>query len=330
MSIHLPAQQLLAPIAAHARGDFARLRPAMTVQQALDSIRNQGLGERVVYFYVLDDKDRLLGVLPTRRLLTADPSQRLDTVMIKKVIAIPAATTVSDACEFFVLHKLLAFPIVDDAGRMLGVIDINFFTEEMFDLAERDQADAVFEALGFRLAQVRDAGPIGAFRFRFPWLLTTITSGTLCALLTAAFETTLAQSLVLAFFLTMVLGLAESVSIQSMTVTIQNLRNVPPTWSWYRRALQREALTAVLLGVGCGSTVGLIVWLWRGDPLAAFVIGSGIMGSLLASCLFGLSVPGLLHALRWDPKIAAGPLTLALTDLSTLLCYFSLAALMLK
>ena len=326
MPIDLPTRHFNDPIAAHARHDFARLRPELTVQDALTSIRRQGLGERIVYFYVLDADDRLLGVLPTRRLLTASPSQRLDVVMIRKVIAIPASTTVSDACEFFVLHKLLAFPIVDDTGRMIGVIDVGFFTEEMFDLAERDQADAVFEALGFRLAQVRDAGPVWAFRFRFPWLLATITSGTLCALLTSAFEATLAQSLVLAFFLTMVLGLAESVSIQSMTVTIQTLRNVRPTWSWYGRALRRESLTALLLGGGCGATVALIVWLWRGDAPAALVIGMGIVGALLASCIFGLSVSGLLHALRWDPKIAAGPITLALTDLSTLLCYFSLAA----
>jgi magnesium transporter len=111
-----------------------------------------------------------------------------------------------------------------------------------------------------------------------------------------------------------------------MTVTIQGLRSVPPTWSWYSRAMRREILTALLLGGGCGLTVGLIALLWRGDAWPAFVIGSGITGSLLAACVFGLSVPGLLHALRWDPKIAAGPITLALTDVSTLLCYFSLAA----
>lgn len=325
MPFNMPVADPNEPIATHARPDFARLRPEMTVQDALDSIRTQGLGERIVYFYVLDDEDRLLGVLPTRRLLSAAAGQRLDALMIRKVIAIPAAATVHDACEFFVLHKLLAFPIVDD-GRMIGVLDIDFFTEEMFDLAERDQADALFEALGFRLAQVRDAGPLRAFRFRFPWLLTNIASGTLCALLTSMFEATLAQSLILAFFLTLVLGLGESVSIQSMTVTIQGLRSIPPTWNWYARALPREILTAILLGAGCGLAVGTIALVWRGDPWAALVIGSGIAGSLLAACVFGLSVPALLHALRWDPKIAAGPITLALTDVSTLLCYFSLAA----
>jgi magnesium transporter len=326
MPIDLPTRTLSAPIAPYVRTDFPRLRPEMTVYDTLAAIRREGLGEKIVYFYVLDADDRLAGVLPTRRLLTANPDQRLDELMLGKVITIPDAATVSEACEFFVLHKLLAFPLVDPSGRMIGVVDVSFFTEEVFDLAERDQADAVFEALGFRLAQVRDAGPLWAFGFRFPWLLATIASGTLCALLTSAFEATLAQSLVLAFFLTMVLGLSESVSIQSMTVTIQALRSVRPTWSWYGRALGREAVTAVLLGGGCGAVVALIVWLWRGAALPAVVVGLGIVGSLLAACLIGLSIPGLLHALRWDPKIAAGPVTLALTDVCTLASYFSLAA----
>ena len=82
----------------------------------------------------------------------------------------------------------------------------------------------------------------------------------------------------------------------------------------------------MLLGLASGLTVGSIVWGWRGEPLAGAVIGSGILLSLVSACVFGLSVPSLLHALKLDPKIAAGPITLAFTDIFTLLFYFSLAA----
>ena len=129
--------------------------------------------------------------------------------------------------------------------------------------------------------------------------------------------------------MTLVLGLGESVSIQSMTLTIQALRAVSPSRRWYLTSLWREVRTAALLGVSCGTIVGLTVWAWRGSGLAGAVIGSGILLSLLAACEFGLSVPTVLHALRLDPKIAAGPITLALTDISTLLAYFTLAALFL-
>lgn len=322
-------EHLHQPVLAVARKDVATLREDFTIAQALEAIRQRGVGEKIVYFYVVDAGDRLVGVVPTRRLLTAPLEQRLADVMVTRVMAVPQTATVLEACEAFVLHKFLAFPVVDEQRRIVGVVDVGLLTKEAFDIAEREQTDALFESIGFRVSQVRDASPVRAFRFRFPWLLATIGSGTVCALLASAYEVTLAKSLVLAFFLTLVLGLGESVSIQSMTVTIQALRTTSPTLGWYGRAFRREAGTAALLGVACGAAVGLIVWLWRGAGLAGFAIGGSILLALCAACFFGLSVPALLHALKLDPKIAAGPVTLAFTDVFTLLVYFSLAAILL-
>lgn len=317
------------PITTVARKDFTKLRQDLTVQEALESIRRQGLGEKIVYFYVVDDSDRLKGVLPTRRLLMSPLDRRLSELMIRRVIAIPRTATVMDACDLFILHKFLAFPVVDDEQRIVGLVDVTVLTDEVFDVAKREQLDEVFQTIGFRVSQVRDASPLRAFRFRFPWLIATIGSGTLCALLASGFEITLAKSLVLAFFLTLVLGLGESVSIQSMTVTIQALRSRQPTFRWYVRAFRREALTAIMLGTACGTLVGLIAWLWRGAWLPAVAIGTGILLTLFSACLFGLSVPVILHALKLDLKISAGPVTLALADIFTLLFYFSTAAILL-
>jgi magnesium transporter len=107
------------------------------------------------------------------------------------------------------------------------------------------------------------------------------------------------------------------------------LRASQPTLNWYTRALRREAGTAVLLGTACGLAVGLIVWVWRGNGLAACAIGGSISLALGAACFFGLSIPAVLHALKLDPKIASGPVTLAFTDILTLLFYFGLATLLL-
>lgn len=320
------AQHLQAPITAYLRKDFPQLRDEMTVQQALDFIRQQGVGEQIVYFYVVDEQDRLIGVLPTRRLLTAALDLRLADIMVRKIVAIPGSATVLDACEMFVMHKFLAFPVVDDQKRIIGIVDVNLFRDEIFGIAEHEQMDEIFEVLGFQISQVRDASPIRAFRFRFPWLLTNIASGTICALLAGAYELTLAKSLVLAFFLTLVLGLGESVSIQSMSVTIQALRAIRPSRAWFMKSFRREAGTALMLGTACGVLVGLIVWIWRGAPLAGAVIGGSICLTLCAACFFGLVIPSLLHWLKLDPKIAAGPITLALTDIATLLFYFNLGS----
>lgn len=329
MAVELCTIHLDDPILKHVRKDYPSLRDDMTIQDALTAIRLVAVGERVIYFYVLNEAARLVGVVPTRRLLTAELEKPVSEVMISKVVSIPHTASVLEACEFFAMHKFFAFPVVDEQQHMVGIVDVSLFTEEVLDLAERQQSETIFESIGLRIEQVRGASPLKAFYFRFPWLLATIVSGTVCALLTSAYEATLAQALALAFFLTLVLGLGDSVSVQSMTVTLQILRTSRPSFRWYVKTLHREMRTAVLLGTACGTIVGLITWIWRGASLIALAIGSGILLSLCMACLFGISVPTLLHTLKLDPKIAAGPITLALTDIFTLLCYFSMAAILL-
>lgn len=318
------------PVTAHARKDFAALRQDLKVDEALGVIRQHGVGERIIYFYVVDDRDRLVGVLPTRRLLTGAPEQRLSEIMVTRVIALPCTATILEAIELFVLYKLFAFPVIDEERRILGVVDVNLFTDEVIDMTEPKPADSVFETLGFHVEQIRDASPARAFRYRFPWLLATIFTGTLCAFIVSAFEVTLAKSLLLAFFLTLVLGVGESVSVQSMAVTIQALRNVQPTLRWFWKALRRELGVAVLLALGSGTIVSLIVWFWRGQAWPAGAIGLSILLAICAACLFGLTIPAALHSVKLDPKIAAGPITLALTDVSTLAIYFTVARLLLS
>lgn len=313
-------------IQAHSRSDFTPLRQNWTIAEALANIRRQGLGEKIVYFYIVDEEDKLVGVAPTRRLLTTALDKRLGDIMDRRVLTIPQSATVLEACEFFLLHKFFAFPVVDDQGRLRGVVDVGLFTREMLDLAERDQAEAAFETLGFHLDRVKGASALRAFQFRFPWLMATIASGVMCAWLTSVFEVTLAKSLVLAFFMALVLGLGESVGIQSMTMAIQTLRLQQPTWRWYGQTLVREVGVTSLLGAASGLIVGLVVVAWQGVLGPALVIGLGIWLSLTNAGWVGLTLPTTLHALRLDPKIAAGPLTLALADLCTLLFYFLLAA----
>lgn len=297
----------------------------MVIDEALQVIRQHGVSERLIYFYVVDADGKLVGVLPTRRLLTSAGDAKLADVMIRRVVALPQTATLMDACDLFVMYKFYALPLVDSERRVVGVVDVNVFTEELLDLNEPERGDTVFETLGIHVDQIRGASPLQAFKIRFPWLLTTIASGTCAALLAGSFEATLERAIVISFFLALVLALAESVGIQSMTLTLQSLKGVRPTWRWFLDKVRNEMVTGVLIGIACGCIVLAIAWLWRGQFAAAGVIGGSIAGGLVIACAAGLGVPSLLHALKLDPKIAAGPITLATTDLLTLLLYFSLA-----
>lgn len=305
--------------------DFTAFNQNLTVAEALAQIRERGVAQQIIYFYVVDAEQRLVGVVPTRRLLVAAPDARVDGIMINRVVTIPATATVLEACEMFVLHKFLAFPVVTAERKLTGVVNVGMFTEKVFDASEKEHMDDVFQRIGFSVAEVQTASPWRAFRLRFPWLLATLGAGICCAMLAGLYEATLATSIILAFFLAMVLGLSESVSAQSVTVSVEALHGRKADRGWLKRALRKEFMTALMLGGTCGLIVSGVAWLWRGNAMAAAVIGGSIAVSMLAACLIGVVVPAVLHRFKLDPRIAAGPVSLAVADVFTLLVYLNLA-----
>lgn len=315
------------PVRDYATQDFVQLRETMRVDEALKLIRDRrATDQTLIYFYVVDAASHLIGVLQTRALLIAQPDEKLADLMIPRVVAIPETATVLDACEFFVLHKFLAFPVVDHERRITGVVDINLFNEEVFGIPATERGDDLFQTLGFHISQARHASPLKVFRFRFPWLLVTIGAGTVCAFLARAHEKTLANTLVVAFFLTLVLALGESVAVQSLALVLETLRMKKVTLRWYLGVCKREAFTALPIAAAAGCVVFAIVWLMGRALWPAAVISGSLALTVCSACLVGISIPALLHAAKLDLTIAAGPITLAVADIVTLLLYLGLTS----
>jgi magnesium transporter len=313
------------PVTRHMRGDFIPVHDSVTVDQALATIRQHPPKGRVIYFYVVDDDNRLRGVLPTRRLLLSPLDTKVADIMVRDVIAINQEATVLDACEFFTLHRLLAFPVVDGDRRIVGVVDVELYTTELSDIGRSEQKDYLFQLVGVHLTESQQASPVLAFRSRFPWLLCNVAAGILAAFLSGFFEAELKKAVVLALFIPVVLALAESVSIQSVSLALQLLQGRPPTWRTILGRLRWEILTGLLLGSACGLLVATVALAWLGQARVVGCILGGIAGGVAAAAVIGVAVPNLLHRLKLNPQVAAGPIALAGSDLVTLLVYFYLA-----
>lgn len=146
------------PVMAIAHQDIVTLDEDYTIQQALDYIRSQDFGEKIVYFYVVNNDKQLTGVILTRRLLTAPLEQRLFNLMIKRIITIPHTATVLEAYDLLAHHKLLALPVVNQQQRVLGVVDINTFMDENYvkDITQRRLEKLEIERLNRRLRSILD------------------------------------------------------------------------------------------------------------------------------------------------------------------------------
>lgn len=313
------------PVTRHMRREFVQLNVTRSAGQALDDLLARQPEGRILYLYVTDDDGKLQGVVPTRRLLLSPRATPLADIMVRQVVTIPAEATVLDACEFFTMYRLLAFPVVDAERRIIGLVDVDLYTEEMRDLEKRQDSDELFQLIGVHLTEAQQHDPLLAFRQRFPWLLANMAGGLAAAFLAGLFEAQLQRALALAMFIPVVLALAESVSIQSVSLALQTMHGRRPTWASLWPKLGRELLTGAFLGGASGVTVGLVALLWKGETRVAATVLGGIAAGMMCAALFGLAMPNLLRMLRRDPQVAAGPIALALSDIATLLLYFNLA-----
>jgi magnesium transporter len=317
-------------VGAYLRTDTIPLSDDAVIEKVISVIRTINIFDQITYFYVTDDEGKLVGVLPIRRILSARPEQHVREVMLHKVLVLSENDSIATARELFNKHKYLAFPVVDSDRKLLGVFDITILTGKSLNLGENHRFDDIFETIGINASTLNYLTPFSAFRHRFPWLVPSLICGLASAFIASFFEQTIAESIILAFFLTLILGLGESVSIQTLSITIRMLHSEKLTWKWYLKSIKRELLTSMLLGVGVAIVLIIFIFLWKGTLLPGISIGLSVLLSLCTASFFGLSIPSLLHRTRLDPKVAAGPLALGLSDILTLFFYFSLAKALLK
>ena len=310
------------------RRDFTPLTVDQTVAEALDFLRSQPLGERIVYFYVVDRDGKLAGVVPTRRLLMAQPGASIASLMVVNVTALPTWATLRDAAEMFHTHRLLALPVIDAGGHLHGVVDVSLFAGEMSSVIERRTADDLFQLIGAHTLQ--GGGAWRRFVDRFPWLLCNIAGGLMAAAIAGYYQSLLSTVIVLALFMPVILAVSESVSMQTVTLTLQSLHGTRVNWRFLATSLRRELATAVLLGAGCGAVVSACAWAWKRQALIAVVVFSTVVVAMVTAALTGVALPSALRALRRDPRIASGPIVLALADFVTLVVYFNMASMLLR
>jgi magnesium transporter len=325
MDTGLTLANLRDPVTAHMHQDFTRVLLGQTVGEALDELRRNPPKGRIIYFYVVDEQGRLQGVVPARQLILSPREQKLADIMVRRVVTLPAEATVENACEFFIQHRLLALPVVDADKRLLGVVDVELYTDELGKLGEASKGEDLFQLLGVKMTTTQQRSPWLSFRHRAPWLSCNLAAGILAAFLSGVYEGELNKVVALAFFIPVVLNLAESVSSQSVSLALQWLHGAPPSVSALLARLRSELATGFLLGLASSAVLALVALVWLGKFKVALCLLGGITGGVAAAAVLGISIPVVLRWVRLEPRVAAGPIALAGADIITILLYFNLA-----
>lgn len=296
-----------------------------SIEEAIEELRKKEIHDKILYFYVVDEKERLVGVISARDLLLNSKSTSIKTVMNRGVITLRKNQSLHEAMKLLETKNLLAIPVLDEEDRFIGIIDINHYIEEAIDVANAQQRLQTFQMLGFFLEEGKKSSAWHSYKSRMPWIFCNMLGGIGCAIISAIYHVVLSKVIILAMFFPLVLSLSESISMQAMT---QNL-NVPI----HKKLLATHPLKSVfkqwklfvMLALTCGIIVGVISILW-GDGLGPpIVISIAIMISVVLTAFVGAMVPVLLQSKKLDPKVASGPVVLMAADILTTVIYLSMA-----
>lgn len=303
-----------------------KISDQLTIGRAITILRRRKIEENVLYIYVVNEEDVLLGVVRIRDLLLKDPRLFVRDIRERKVLTIHADHSLHEGLTLMEKHHLLAIPVVDDQNHFLGIIDIRYYFEEAVDIDSSKKRWQIFQTLGLILLEEggRKPSTLKSYSARMPWIVCNMVGGFLCALISNIYADVLKEILILAMFTPLVLSLSESISMQAMTQTIIDIGKHFHFWRQMGATLFHESKLFLLLAISSGAIVGSVSLLWGDGFGPALVIAASIMISVTVTALIGAIVPLMIHKWKLDPKIASGPVVLMLADVLTMSLYLSL------
>jgi len=316
---------------------YSRLRPHMTVDEALSYLRRQARTqtETIYYTYVLDAEQKLVGVVSFRDLFAAPPTATVEQIMEREMVSAAPDLDQEALSRLFTEHDLPVIPIVDDDGVMKGIVTVDDIVDVVQEEATEDAQK--FGGMAALEEPYLQAGVIENFRKRGVWLTVLMFGQMLTATVIGYFEGQIHRATVLALFVPLVISSGGNSGSQASTLVIRAmaLGEVRPADLF--RVLRRELLTGLALGGLLGVIGVLRVWLWPNAAasytdhfmLVGLVIGGSLVGVVLFGTLAGATLPFLLRRLGADPASASAPFVATLVDVTGLLIYFTVANILL-
>ena len=307
--------------------DYVAVRPEWTIGRALEHIRLRGKNsETINVIYVVDSSWKLIDALDLRRFVLAPVEQSVAEIMDYLFVSISALEDREKAVTTIQHYDLVALPVVDSQGVLLGIVTV----DDVLDVAQEEATEDFH-----RVAAVvplkesyREAGLWSLFRKRIGWLMGLILVNLAASEIIAFHENLLLSSIALAFFIPLLIAAGGNADAQSATLMIRAMATGDLKPDHWIRAAGKELALGILLGL----TLGVLTWflgVYRGGWRMGMVVFLAMTGIVLVSNLIGASLPFLLSRLRLDPAVASSPLITSVADVVGLSIYFFIAALLL-
>ncbi|HEY4567093.1 MAG TPA: magnesium transporter [Savagea sp.] len=302
--------------------EFVTIPENSTVRSAMTILKNVApSAETIYYIFIVNDNNRLTGVVSLRDLIIAKEDTLIRDIMNERVVSVLVSDDQEDVARRMQDYDLLAMPVVDFQQHLLGIITV----DDIIDVMDEEATDDYSKLAGVTDIDATEHSAFAAAKKRAPWLIILLVLGMLTASLIDMFTGTIEKVAILAAFIPLIAGTAGNSGTQALAVAVRSIATSDNEEESRWKLLSREAGTGFITGIICAVFVVGLITVWKGEFVIALLVGAAIMVSIFVATLSGSFIPLLMHKLNIDPAVASGPFITTLNDVISILIYLGLA-----
>lgn len=308
--------------------EYVDLREEMTVGQAMAHIKKTGIHKETIYTCYITERRKLVGIVSAKDLMTTDDDVPIKDLMETEIISVYTHSDQEQVAQLFTKYDLLALPVIDQDGRMVGIVTFDDAMDVMVDEATEDitkmAAINPSEKTYFETSVLQHA------KNRIPWLLILMFTSIITGTIITRYENAFAAIPLLVSFIPMLMDTGGNCGSQSATLIIRGIALDEIRFTDLFKVMFKEFRISLIVGAFLAVANGVRIFIQYHNPGLAVVIACSLMGTVIMAKLIGCTLPLLAKKVNLDPAIMASPLITTLVDTFSILIYFNIATVLFR
>ena len=303
--------------------EYVGLRQSMTVEESMAHIKRTGIHKETIYTCYVTDKRKLIGIVTAKELMTSDDNLLIRDLMETEIISVSTHTDKEEVAQLFRRYDLLALPVLDAEGLMVGIVTFDDAMDVMVEEATEDITKMA--AMSPSEQSYFETSVFSHAKHRIAWLLILMFSATITGTIITKYEDAFAAIPLLVSFIPMLMDTGGNCGSQSATLIIRGIALNEIQFRDIFKVIFKEFRVSLIVGVALAVANGIRILIMYHDTMVALVIGCSLVITIILSKLIGCILPLLARKVNLDPAIMASPLITTMVDTCSILVYFSIA-----
>ena len=307
--------------------EFVALKENMTVEETLKYLQKYGEENENIYdLYVVDNFDKLKGVISLKELVTKNFNTRISDVIHTKIEGIPYNTDQEEVGHRFEKYGYLTMPVVDNSNRLLGVVTF----DDVMQILRDETTEDIHRLGGVDEGEKVDGSLKDSVKSRLPWLIVNLVTAILAAAVVGMFEGTIQAVVSLATFMPIVTGMGGNAGTQTLTIIVRGLALGELNFKNMKKVFFKEIGVGVVTGVVIGFIIGVLGYIWEGNFMFGIIISVAMLLNMIVATITGYLVPIVLKKFKVDPALASSIFVTTFTDVLGFFFFLGLATLLIQ